>query len=324
MMNVALLSAWHVHAEGYGKFINEQPDATMTVVWDDDEARGKAMAEKLGCAYEKDLDAMLARKDVDAVLCCAPTTEHKDLLIKCAKAGKHIFTEKALAPTVAECKEIAAAVKESGVKFVISHPQLCSGAIAYAKKAIDDGLLGRVTYFRMRTAHDGSSGGWLPDYWYDMTKTAGGAMMDLGCHPNYTAAYLMGKPKRVAAIFNATCAPQGEDNAVAVIEFEGGAIGVLETGFVTPFSRSPIEIQGTEGSLTIQGGKVSIRSNKLTEAGTVTVERLPKDMPQPLRQWIDAVEYGKDIFMDMDKAIALTELLENEYVADKTETVVHI
>lgn len=52
-MNVALLSAWHVHAEGYGKFINSQPDAKMTVVWDDDEQRGKAMAEKLGCEYEK-------------------------------------------------------------------------------------------------------------------------------------------------------------------------------------------------------------------------------------------------------------------------------
>ena len=323
-MNVALLSAWHVHAEGYGKFINSQPDARMTVVWDDDEARGKAMAEKLGCDYEKDLDAMLKRADVDGVLCCAPTTEHKDLLIRCAKAGKHIFTEKALAPTVAECKEIAAAVKEAGVKFVISHPHLCGGAVACAKKAIDDGLLGRVTYFRMRTAHDGSSGGWLPDYWYDMTKTGGGAMMDLGCHPNYTAAYLMGKPVRVASIFTSSFAPQGEDNAVSVIEFENGAIGVVETGFVTPFSASPIDIQGTEGSLCIMGGKVSIKSKKLPVEGTVTYDRLPKDMPPPLRQWIDAVDKGADIFMDMNKAIALTELLENEYKSDKTGTIVKV
>ncbi len=323
-MNVALLSAWHVHAEGYGKFINQQPDAKMTVVWDDDECRGKAMAEKLGCEYEKDLDKMLSRCDVDAVLCCAPTTQHKDLLIRCAKAGKHIFTEKALAPTVEECKEIAQAVKDSGIKFVISHPSLCGGAVQYAKKAMDDGLLGRVNYFRMRTAHDGSSGGWLPEYWYDMTMTGGGAMMDLGCHPNYVAAYLMGKPRRVAAMFNRTCAPQGEDNAVAVIEFENDAIGVLETGFVTPFARSPIEIQGTEGSITIQGGQVTIRSKKLGVDGAVTVERLPKDMPPPLRQWIDAVEHGADIFMDMNKAIALTELLENEYKSDAAGAIVKV
>ena len=314
-MKVAILSAWHVHTEGYGNFIKAQPDAELTVLWDDDEARGADMAAKLGVEYEKDLDKMLARPDVDAVLCCAPTTQHCELLIKCAKAGKHIFTEKALAPTVEECKLIAKAVEESGVKFVISHPHLSEPAVEYAKQAIDSGLLGKVNYFRMRTAHDGSSGGWLPDYWYDLTKTGGGAMMDLGCHPNYTAAYLLGKPKRIAAVFNATCAPKGEDNAVAVVEFENGAIAVLETGFVTPFSRSPIEIQGTEGSITISDGKVAIRSKKLPVDGTVVVEKLPASRPAPLRQWIDAVEHGADIFLDMNKAIALTELLENEYKA---------
>ena len=324
-MKVAMLSAWHVHTEGYGNFIKAQPDAELTVLWDDDEARGKDMAEKLGIDYEKDLDKMLARPDVDAVLCCAQTTRHCELLIKCAKAGKHIFTEKALAPTVEECKKIAKAVEESGVKFVISHPQLSNAYVDYAKKAIDDGLLGKVTYFRMRTAHDGSSGGWLPEYWYDQTSSGGGAMMDLGCHPNYTAAYLFGKPKRITSMFNSFYAPQGEDNAVAVVEFENGAIGVLETGFVTPFSRSPIEILGTEGSLTIEGQRVSLRSKKLGVDGTVVIDRLPnKPRPEPLRQWIDAVEHGADIFLDMNKAIALTELLENEYKAYKSGKVVEL
>ena len=50
-MKVAMLSAWHVHTEGYGNFIKAQPDAELTVLWDDDEARGKAMAEKLASIY---------------------------------------------------------------------------------------------------------------------------------------------------------------------------------------------------------------------------------------------------------------------------------
>lgn len=323
-MNVAILSAWHVHTQGYGEFINAQPDANLTVLWDDDEKRGREMAEKLGVDYESDLGVMLARPDVDAILCCAPTTQHCKLLVQCAKAGKHIFTEKALAPTVEECKEIAAAVQENGVKFVISHPSLSNGAIEYAKQAIEKGLLGKVTYFRMRTAHDGSSGGWLPDYWYDMTMTGGGAMMDLGCHPNYVAAYLLGKPKRITSMFSSTFAPHGEDNAVAVAEFECGAIGVMETGFVTPFSPSPIEIMGTEGAITIQGKKVLIRSRKLGVDGTVEIEQLPEDRPVPLRQWIDCVAHGADIFLDMSKAIALTELLENEYKAHESGKVVQL
>ena len=317
MMNVAIISAWHVHTEQYCKFMAEQPEVKLTAIFDEDPERGKKFAEQFGMDYEPDLDKLLARSDVDSVLCCSATTDHYDYLMRSIKAGKNIFTEKALAPTVKECEELTKAIEEKGIKFVISHPFLSGGAISYAKQVIDDGLLGQVTYFRQRMAHDGSSGGWLPDYWYDMDKTAGGAMMDLGCTPCYVAAYLLGKPKRVLSMFNRICAPAGEDNAVAVVEFENKVIGVIETGFVTPFSSSPIEIQGTEGSLTIDGRKVYLRSKKLGVDGTVNVEKLPESRPAPLRQWIDVVEHGAENFLDMKKAIALTELLEAMYKSDK-------
>lgn len=145
MLKVALLSGWHVHTGGYAKFIQEQPDAKLTVIWDDDEARGKEWAERLGIDYESDLSKMLAREDVDAVLCDAPTNDHCALLVQCAKAKKHIFTEKALAPTVQECEEIATAVRDAGVKFVISFPgsprPLCNTPSRRSMKAAWEKLL---------------------------------------------------------------------------------------------------------------------------------------------------------------------------------------
>lgn len=320
MLNIAILSAWHVHCEGYAKFIAEQPDAKINVIWDDDEARGKAMAENLGIEYEPDLDTMLARKDVDAILCVAPTSDHCELLIRCAKAGKHIFTEKALGLTVEECKKIAAAVKEAGVKFTISFPGLTTPAIRYAKKAIDEGKLGTVTYLRFRAAHGGSCQGWLPDYWYDAKKAGGGAMMDLGCHPNYQASYLMGKPVRVTSMFNTICCPDTvEDNAVSVIEFENKAIAVVETGFVSPYSKSQVEIHGTSGSIIMNGNDVTL----ITKDGKLT-PNLPEALPPALRQWLDSILYGKEILFDLDKAIALTELLENEYISDREQRIVKL
>ena len=318
MLKVALLSGWHVHTGGYAKFIQEQPDAKLTVIWDDDEARGKEWAERLGIDYESDLSKMLAREDVDAVLCDAPTNDHCALLVQCAKAKKHIFTEKALAPTVQECEEIATAVRDAGVKFVISFPGLTSPAMQYAKQAIDEGRLGKVTYLRFRSAHGGASQGWLPDYWYDAAKTGGGAMMDLGCHPNYQASFLLGKPVRIASMFNTHCAPGGiEDNAVSVIEFENKAIAVVETGFVSPYSRSQTEIHGTEGTLLIQGSEV-----KLINAEGTLIPNLPEGKPMALRQWIDAILYGKEIAFGLEGAIALTQLLENEYKADKEQRII--
>ena len=77
-----MISKWHVHAPGYAKFVQQQKDACITCVWDEDAARGKAWAEELGVDFEADYDALLRREDVDAILVCTPTNAHHDVMIK--------------------------------------------------------------------------------------------------------------------------------------------------------------------------------------------------------------------------------------------------
>ena len=120
MVKVAMLSKWHVHAEGYAQAILATGKVQITAVWDDDKERGKPWADALGAKYYDDLDALLCSPDVEAVICDAPTTMHKEVLIKAANAGKSVFTEKALAPTVAEAEEIADVIEKTGITFTIS------------------------------------------------------------------------------------------------------------------------------------------------------------------------------------------------------------
>ena len=82
MIKVAMLSKWHVHASGYAGQLKNNGKAEITCVWDDDAARGEAWAKELGCEFVADLDALLARDDVEAVICDTPTTAHHDVLIK--------------------------------------------------------------------------------------------------------------------------------------------------------------------------------------------------------------------------------------------------
>jgi len=320
MLNIALVSTWHVHTQGYAAFVQQQPDAKLTCVWDDRPGEAEKVAEKFGIDVEPTLDSLLARKDVDAVLIDAPTSEHAEIMIKCAQAKKHIFTEKALALTVADCDRVAAAVRENGVKFAISFPWRGFRWVQYMKKALDEGLVGRPTYLRIRDAHGGSCQNWLPEYWYDEEKAGGGAMMDLGCHPNYLASYFLGKPRRVNSMFNTLCCPAPlEDNAVSVIEFENGVIAVVETGFVTPWADSAFELQGTEGSVfCTMDNKVRVHSKKLGIDGWVTPDALPQELPHPIRQFLDGVLYDQPIPCSLDEGRALTELLEKEYIAHKT------
>ena len=84
MLKVAMLSKWHVHAAGYANMLKDTGKVEITAVWDDDIARGEAWAKELGADFEPDLDKLLARDDVEAVACDAPTTAHHDILIKAA------------------------------------------------------------------------------------------------------------------------------------------------------------------------------------------------------------------------------------------------
>ena len=324
MVNVLMLSKWHVHAADYAATIMAQPDAQITCVWDDDTARGQAWAKELGVSFEADLEKALARGDVDAVVVDAPTTDHRRVMVAAANAGKHIFTEKALAATVEDCKAIAEAVKKSGVKFCISHPNLITSLAQYCKELIDAGQLGRIHYMRMRTAHDGSLMGWLPDYWYDVEKAGGGAMMDLGCHPMYTAPYLLGRPKRIASIFNTQYAPKAvDDNAVSVVEFENKAIAVLETSFISPYQANCFELLGTEGAVVSVDGSIKVRTKDFKE-GWFTPDKLPKPLPVAIRLWLDGIEKGSHIPFDTERGIILTEMLENAYISDKEQRIVKI
>ena len=327
MVNVLMLSKWHVHAENYAKIINEQKDAKVTCIWDDDATRGKDWAKALGVDFEGDLTRALNRKDVDAVVVDAPTCDHAKVIVAAAEARKHIFTEKALALTVADCKKIADAVSKSGVKFCISHPSLTDSLVQYSKDAINKGLLGRVNYVHIRNGHDGSLAGWLPSYWYDVEKAGGGAMFDLGCHPMYMAAYLLGKPKRITSMFTTTyCPPPADDNAVSVVEFENKVIAVLETSFVRPYLKSSFEIIGTEGAIArYEDNVIKVRSNKIPGGWFIPdAKTLPSPLPIPIRIWLDGIVEGKPIPFDLAKGIALTELLENAQIAHNEQRIVTI
>ncbi|GHV13646.1 dehydrogenase [Clostridia bacterium] len=325
-MNVAMLSKWHVHAGGYANEVKKLGH-NIPVVWDDNKERGQNWAKELGAEYESDLAKVLARADVEAVVVDTETSKHYEVIIAAAKAKKHIFTEKTLAPTKKEALEIKKAIEDSGKIFTISFPHRTYPATLYAKSVVDSGVLGTVNLVRLRNAHSGASSNWLPEYWYNAKDACGGAMMDLGCHPMYIANYLLGTPARITSMFNATAEPSVrngvEDNAVNLIEFKNKAIAIVETGFVTGISPWAFEVYGTNGTLFATDQKVKINTEETRKYthDFVEVNNLPKRLPEPLEQFFDSIEKGAKVNFDLDAAVGLAELLEGAYIAHKTSAV---
>ncbi|MBQ3222971.1 MAG: Gfo/Idh/MocA family oxidoreductase [Clostridia bacterium] len=319
MLRIAMISKWHVHAKGYAQFLQKQEDAEIVCVWDEDAARGSEWAAELGVEFIADYDKVLAREDVDAVFIDSPTNMHKELMIKAARAGKHIFTEKVMALKVADCDEIIAEIEKAGVKFGISFPHRCMPRNLFVKEAVESGAVGDVTVLRVRNCHNGALANWLPDYWYDPETTGGGAMMDLGAHPMYLSSWILGKPTRITSMFNNKTPRPVEDNSVCTIEFENKAIAISETSLVSPMTPVMMEIYGTKGVILCVDDDVRIKTEETVakvEGGWVK-PKLPEELPHPVRQWIDGVLYGKEILFGTKEARALTELMEGAYIADK-------
>ncbi len=320
MLRIAMISKWHVHADGYAQFVRQQGDACITCVWDEYAERGRAWAAQLGVPFVENYDELLARPDVDAVLIDTPTNMHKEVMIKAAKAHKHIFTEKCMCLTVADCDEVIKAVEEAGIIFTISFPQRCSGRNLFIKQCIENGTLGDVTVMRVRNCHNGALAGWLPDYWYDPETTGGGAMMDLGAHPMYLARWLLGKPTRIQSMFNNLTPHPVEDNSVCTIEFENKAVAISETSLVSPMTPAILEVYGTKGVIMAVDGTLRMRTTEsmnFIKDGWVTIDKFPQDLPAPIRQWIDSILYGKEVRFGLQEGRQLTELMENAYIADR-------
>lgn len=314
-LKIAVLGFWHVHAGDYARQTEQHPGTELVAVWDDDLELGRAGAEQFGVPFTKDLDALLANADVDGVIITTATSVHRDLMVRAANAGKHIFTEKLLAPTVVEAAEIIAAADGNGVRLVVSLPRLAHGYTQAICDVIGSGQLGQLTYGRVRLSHDGAvprdgNDGWLPARFFDQQTAIGGALTDLGCHPVYLLQLFLGaEPETVSATYRSVAGRGLEDNAVVTVGYRDQKIGVIEAGFA---SRNPftIEIFGTEGSLTYTDA-----GNVLRVAGPAfgDDERqlpVPDHGKDPFAQWVEHITGGTRADDNLARAVELTRLVE--------------
>jgi predicted dehydrogenase len=158
MIRVAMLSFWHVHAKDYAKQATDHPDTQIVAVWDEIPTRGQTAAQTWGGRFYEDLDTLLAQSDIDAVIIDTPTDRHRDVMVAAAQAGKHIFTEKVVAPTLREANQILAAVERAGVKLTVSLPRLNAGYTQAIQAILAGGRLGTPTLVRARLSHNGVMG----------------------------------------------------------------------------------------------------------------------------------------------------------------------
>lgn len=321
MIRVAMLSFWHVHAKDYARLAAEHPDTVITALWDENPERGRQKADEYNVTFYENLQELLAESEIDAVIVTAPTNMHRDVMIAAAKAGKHIYTEKVLAATTKECKEIIAAVEAARITLTVSLPRLNTAFTQAIQAILRDELIGKLTSVRIRLAHNGALPtekaplGSLPAHFFDLEQCGGGALIDLGCHPMYLARLFLGLPESVSASFGYITGREVEDNAVSILHFSSGALAIVEAGFVNSYPQFVLEVQGTEGSVyySRQENKLLVHGSKFegeAAIGWQAITDLPTNPPSAFEQWVTHIQNGTIASENIQIALDLTRLME--------------
>lgn len=199
-----------------------------------------------------DLDAAIARDDIDLYVIALPNQEHLPVSLDLSKARRNQVCTKPLARSRAEARRMLDAARKSGAMHGYAETEVFAPCVVKAREIIERGAVGRVLWVRSRESHSGPHS---PHFW-DVAQTGGGAMNDLACHCIEAARYFFGKQDRVVETmaWGATLVhgakTKGEDNALLVLKFDSGGIAHCELSWTTKGGLDlRNEIHGSEGSL---------------------------------------------------------------------------
>ena len=204
----------------------------VRVVYSRSEARGEAFRDRWGIPESTtDMAAAVNHPDTDVVVVGVPNFLHEEAVALVAQAGKAVLCTKPLGRSAQEARLMLDTVETAGV-FAGYLEDLCyTPKTLKAVRSVEAGAIGEVTWVRSREAHPGPHSAWF----WDGRLTGGGAIVDLGCHCIEIIRTFVGKGNRPVEVMCHTDTLvhpiADEDNAVALIRFESGALGQFEVSW---------------------------------------------------------------------------------------------
>ena len=261
-----------IHARN---FMNKVPGAHMAAVVDVAEDAAKAAAQELGIdRWFTDYHSILNKDDIDAVVVVSPTNLHKQIVIDCANAKKHIFCEKPMAMNTQECDEMIAACEKNNVKLQIGFMRRHDISFKEAKKLLDEGVIGDLVQIHSCTRGPSKPRPWM----YDLKKS-NGILAEVNSHDIDSVRWFAGSEiKELYAVAgnyrNPEAAAEYPDYYDSVLmngTFENGVqFSIDGAAYVQYGYDSKMEIIGTKGVLQVGRSDANFVKCTTVENGTST------------------------------------------------------
>ena len=238
----------------------KQKDVEITAICD---VWPKALESASGLAPEAktftDFDEMCTSGTIDAVAIATPNAFHVRAVRTALEAGLHVYCEKPLGVTVGECRELADLAEQTGRAVQVGFQHRFQHGYATAKRLVATGEIGAVRRADMRGTD------WFrPNAYFSKrpwratwAQAGGGVLMMQAIHQLDSFLWICGTPTRITAqAWRARPGVEIEDDVYAVLDFEGGAHGMLCASTLDPAGINRLEITCDAGALRAEGERV--------------------------------------------------------------------
>ena len=288
-----------------------------------------------------DYKDLLSSGFVDAITIACPNDLHAQVTIDAAAAGKHVLVDKPMAMSLAECDRMIEACKKAGVILMYGENLCFAPKYVRAKQLADQGALGNVYYVRQIECHFGPHSDWF----WDINRSGGGVLMDMGCHSIAYCRWVFGNTPiesvyAEAGNFVHGRRTQGDDHTVVMLRFARskkhprGGLGVAENSWARAGGLDDrAEIYGSKG-LTVadiaRGGALHTYSATGYEYAGEKTERTRGwtwtsfdevwnyGFPQEMAHFADCIENEKRPMLTGEDGRAILEIICAAYQSART------
>jgi predicted dehydrogenase len=323
---LAVIGLDHDHVWGLLKDLSQEPNAELVAIADThpalvDQAKARVVAS---VKFYSDYMQMLNEMKPDGVIVTTENDRHLEILRECAKRHIHYSTEKPMATTAADAREMERLANQAGIKVMVNYWNAWVAPTHELYHRVKDNQVGPVQKIIVQYGHQGPKeiavSKYFADWLYDPVKNGGGAIMDFGCYGAEWAVWLKGRPTRVSAMARKLKVEQHnqvDDDATIVLEYPDGE-AIIEASWNWPYSMGQVQVFGPKGSMLATARDLFARPTGREEANAALEgERVALDPPvretsNPISYFVDCIRNDKPIEdpLSMKVNVQVMEILD--------------
>ncbi len=252
-IKTALVGCGRISKNHFGSIEKHQEDMELVAICDTDREVLATHEKQLGVQGYTNLDTMLERSDADLVTICTPSGIHPQQVIQCAKAGKHVMTEKPMATRWRDAMDMVHVCDQARRRLFVVKQNRRNATLQLLKRAVEEKRFGRIYMVHLNVFWTRPQAYYDQGKWRGTWELDGGAFMNQASHYVDLLEWLIGPIADIQAM-TATLARdiEVEDTGVMNVRWRNGALGSMSVTMLT-------YPKNYEGSITILGEKGTVR-----------------------------------------------------------------